>query len=47
MTRPVFQPAKLLAAGYPFHFPELEQAVRHERDRLNADLASSVREEQR
>jgi NAD dependent epimerase/dehydratase family enzyme len=24
------QPAKLLAAGYQFRFPELEQAVRHE-----------------
>jgi len=24
------QPAKLLAAGYQFHFPELEQAVRYE-----------------
>ena len=23
-------PAKLLAAGYSFRFPELEQAVRHE-----------------
>ncbi len=24
------QPAKLLAAGYPFQFPDLEEAVRHE-----------------
>jgi NAD dependent epimerase/dehydratase family enzyme len=24
------QPSKLLAAGYKFQFPELEQAVRHE-----------------
>ena len=24
------QPAKLLAAGYPFRFPDLEQALRHE-----------------
>jgi NAD dependent epimerase/dehydratase family enzyme len=24
------QPAKLLAAGYQFRFPELKQAVRHE-----------------
>jgi NAD dependent epimerase/dehydratase family enzyme len=23
-------PTKLLAAGYPFRFPELEEAVRHE-----------------
>jgi uncharacterized protein (TIGR01777 family) len=34
------QPAKLLAAGYPFHFPELEQALRHEMGRLNAGLDS-------
>ena len=30
------QPAKLLAAGYRFRFPELEQAVRHEADGLIA-----------
>jgi hypothetical protein len=23
-------PGKLLAAGYPFRFPELEEALRHE-----------------
>ena len=27
------QPAKLIAAGYQFRFPELEQAVRHEREK--------------
>jgi len=32
------QPAKLLAAGYQFRFPELEQALRHEMGRLNAGL---------
>jgi uncharacterized protein (TIGR01777 family) len=35
------QPAKLLAAGYQFHFPELTDALCHERDRLNAGLASN------
>jgi len=30
------QPAKLLAAGYRFRFPELEQALRHEMETLNA-----------
>ncbi len=29
------QPAKLLAAGYQFRFPELEQALRHEMERMN------------
>jgi len=29
------QPAKLLAAGYQFQYPDLEQAVRHEKDRMN------------
>ncbi len=32
------QPVKLLAAGYRFRFPELGQALRHEQQRLNADL---------
>jgi uncharacterized protein len=40
------QPAKLLAAGYRFHFPELEQAVRHEKDKMNAGLASPIKEGQ-
>jgi hypothetical protein len=30
------QPAKLLAAGYRFRFPELEQALRHEMASVNA-----------
>jgi NAD dependent epimerase/dehydratase family enzyme len=30
------QPAKLLAAGYRFRFPELEQALRHEMEIMNA-----------
>ena len=34
------QPAKLLAAGYRFRFPELEQALRHEMESMNVDLAS-------
>jgi uncharacterized protein (TIGR01777 family) len=34
------QPAKLLAAGYQFHFPDLADALRHEKDCLNADSAS-------
>jgi NAD dependent epimerase/dehydratase family enzyme len=34
------QPAKLLAAGYQFRFPELEQALRHELGRLNANSDS-------
>lgn len=29
------QPAKLLAAGYQFRFPELEQALRHEMEVMN------------
>jgi uncharacterized protein len=33
-------PAKLLAAGYRFRFPDLKQALRHEMDSLNAGLAS-------
>jgi NAD dependent epimerase/dehydratase family enzyme len=33
------QPAKLLAAGYRFRFPELEQALRHEMGQMNAGLA--------
>jgi uncharacterized protein (TIGR01777 family) len=36
------QPAKLLAAGYSFRFPELEQALRHEMESMNAGLASNA-----
>jgi uncharacterized protein len=32
------QPAKLLAAGYAFRFPELEQALRHELESMTAGL---------
>jgi uncharacterized protein (TIGR01777 family) len=32
------QPARLLAAGYRFRFPELGQALRHEKEIANADL---------
>ena len=31
------QPTKLLAAGYQFRFPKLEEALRHELDIMNAD----------
>jgi uncharacterized protein (TIGR01777 family) len=34
------QPAKLLAAGYHFRFPELEQALRHEMETMEIGLAS-------
>ena len=33
-------PTKLLAAGYQFRFPELEEAVRHEKEVVKAGLAS-------
>lgn len=33
------QPARLLAAGYQFRFPELGQALRHEKEIAAADLA--------
>jgi len=33
------QPVKLLAAGYQFRFPELEQALRHEMEVMNEGLA--------
>jgi hypothetical protein len=33
------QPAKLIAAGYKFRFPELEQALRHEKVTADAGLA--------
>jgi uncharacterized protein (TIGR01777 family) len=38
------QPAKLLAAGYRFRFPDLEGALQHEMGCINASLASSVAE---
>jgi NAD dependent epimerase/dehydratase family enzyme len=34
------QPAKLRAAGYQFRFPELECALRHEKEVINRDLES-------
>jgi NAD dependent epimerase/dehydratase family enzyme len=34
------QPAKLLAAGYQFRFPELEEAVRHEKENMKVDLVA-------
>ncbi len=36
-------PAKLLATGYQFRFPELEQAMRHEMERLNTGLLPQSR----
>jgi uncharacterized protein (TIGR01777 family) len=36
------QPAKLLAAGYHFRFPELADALRHEKDCLNAGSVPHV-----
>lgn len=36
------QPAKLLAAGYQFRFPELADTMRHERDCLHAGSVSHV-----
>jgi uncharacterized protein len=33
------QPAKLLAAGYHFRYPELECALKHEQEVVNAELA--------
>ncbi len=33
---------KLLAAGYRFRFPELEQALRHEMGSMNAGLATNA-----
>ena len=34
------QPAKLLAAGYQFRFPELGQALRHEMEMVKANLTA-------
>lgn len=36
------QPAKLLAAGYRFHFPDLADALRHEQDCIDPGSASNV-----
>jgi NAD dependent epimerase/dehydratase family enzyme len=36
------QPAKLLAAGYRFRFPDLADALRHEQSIVNAGLAADV-----
>jgi uncharacterized protein (TIGR01777 family) len=36
------RPAKLLAAGYQFRFPDLADALRHEKDCLKAGSASNV-----
>ena len=36
------QPAKLLAAGYRFRFPDLADALRHERAAMNAGVAAGV-----
>lgn len=36
------QPAKLLAAGYQFRFPDLADALRHEKEIVNAGLASDI-----
>ncbi len=36
------QPAKLLAAGYQFHFPDLADALRHEQSVMNAGLVADA-----
>jgi uncharacterized protein len=36
------QPAKLLAAGYQFRYPELACALQHEKEVVNADLVPQV-----
>ena len=36
------QPAKLLAAGYVFRFPDLVDALRHEQEQMQAELASEI-----
>jgi len=36
------QPAKLLAAGYQFRFPDLADALRHEQAVMNASVADDV-----
>jgi uncharacterized protein (TIGR01777 family) len=40
------QPTKLLAAGYQFRFPELEQTLRHEMECVNTERLSLVKEAQ-
>ncbi len=37
------QPTKLLAAGYAFRFPELEQALQHEMEGMNKERSSPVK----
>jgi NAD dependent epimerase/dehydratase family enzyme len=36
------QPAKLLAAGYQFRFPELADALRHEQGVMHKGVAAGV-----
>jgi NAD dependent epimerase/dehydratase family enzyme len=36
------QPAKLLAAGYRFRFPELRYALQHEKEIANGEVAPQV-----
>ena len=36
------QPARLLAAGYQFRFPKLDQALRHEKEMIDVELASQL-----
>lgn len=38
------QPAKLLAAGYQFRFPDLGQALQHEKESMNVDIASKSKQ---
>jgi hypothetical protein len=38
------QPAKLLAAGYRFRFPDLASALRHEKACVEADAAAKAAE---
>jgi len=35
------QPAKLIASGYRFRFPELEGAARHEKESINAEATEN------
>ena len=36
------QPAKLIAAGYQFHFPCLEDAMRHEWAVMNSGVSANI-----